>query len=882
MANDNTYSLYLVPQWGDIMLVQWSVRHVLFYAVFLVFVFPLNSAWAVTTTSLRLASPAGYNYTSVNGTAAYSGTEIFLIAARCLNDDTNNCQIISDLFRFNGTQSGTKLIAEGISDLKAATGPTFIPVAPFTVTPEGLFFASYREGLIRYNAGTRSVIQSDPLSIREMKTFRGRALFPRISSSGNWLSAASAAGVVNIKPMVWAPQLLTVANEKLYFFVPLQDFVADSTELWVSDGTEAGTTRITNIPGSVVKAVSIENRLVFASQLGTTVNLWTSDGTLTGTRSHRTFVGSSTFAPHVNVGRTRDLAYWYVGIAGPDTQFATDGFTAWSVASIPFSLNVGGTEYRGQSTFSEESLIERTAPVSGLTDRVVARSTSAPNLLFDPVTQRVVRVNNSLFSTSTKELKNRMVWNLTFPANELSFQENSGVVSIEAEHYDFIIPKNAHTWNEVYPTGRSGYGAMTSGPNIGKSYGPLSLSQSPRIDYQINFKTTGTYFLWLRGSAPSSADNTVHVGLNGIGLNQINPISGFNSSLAWRRIGKDGAVATLTIPTIGVHTLNLWMNEDGLVIDKILLTQSSTYSPSQTGITESPRGDHTTTGVVKQVVKSASASSTLASNTPPSAVVDGNSDTRWVSVMSLEPWLKLDFGVPMYLDDLKITWGTLPIGYLSIESSYDGLKWHALKHLNGTEPTLVQTIRIAGTGRYYRILNQGFGTNVKLDIAEVSAVGQIIAPVETRIDVASTQRNFVDSKGSLWRYDMYYNTGTVSKLTGINIASTTDDSIYLTERLDPEAAPALSYRFAAANGNYTLRLHFAETSATLFAVGKRVFDIKVENVVMIDNLDIFSEAGGNTALIKSLPVTLSDGELNIDFVRQVNDPNIRGIELIPR
>ena len=219
------------------MPVQWSVRRVLFYTVFLVFTFPLNSAWAVTTTSLRLASPGGYNYTGVSNTAAYSGTELFLTASRCLNNDTNNCQLIIDLFSFNGKQSGTKLIAEDISDLKAATNPTFIPVAPFTVTPEGLFFASYREGLIRYNAGTRSVIQSDPLSIREMKTFRGRALFPRISSSGKWLSAASAAGVINIKPMVWVPQLLTVANEKLYFFFQLQDFVADRTEFWVSDGT---------------------------------------------------------------------------------------------------------------------------------------------------------------------------------------------------------------------------------------------------------------------------------------------------------------------------------------------------------------------------------------------------------------------------------------------------------------------------------------------------------------------------------------------------------------------------------------------------------------------------------------------------------------------
>lgn len=136
----------------------------------------------------------------------------------------------------------------------------------------------------------------------------------------------------------------------------------------------------------------------------------------------------------------------------------------------------------------------------------------------------------------SEDLCNRMIWNLSFPVSDFSFQETSGVVSIEAEHYDFVTPKNAHTWNEVYPLGRSGYGTIMSGPNIGESYGPSSLSQRPRIDYRINLQNPGTYFLWIHGSANSAADNTVHVGLNGTGSSQVNPISGFGTTLAWQRM----------------------------------------------------------------------------------------------------------------------------------------------------------------------------------------------------------------------------------------------------------------------------------------------------------------------------------------------------------
>jgi len=49
-----------------------------------------------------------------------------------------------------------------------------------------------------------------------------------------------------------------------------------------------------------------------------------------------------------------------------------------------------------------------------------------------------------------------------------------------------------------------------------------------------------------------------------------------------------GSNVTVNIPSTGIHTLNLWMREDGARIDRILLTTDINFSPSGTGPSESP------------------------------------------------------------------------------------------------------------------------------------------------------------------------------------------------------------------------------------------------------------------------------------------------------
>ena len=47
------------------------------------------------------------------------------------------------------------------------------------------------------------------------------------------------------------------------------------------------------------------------------------------------------------------------------------------------------------------------------------------------------------------------------------------------------------------------------------------------------------------------------------------------------------ARAALVVPSAGVHTINVWMREDGFAMDKIVLSTAANYIPTNLGPAES-------------------------------------------------------------------------------------------------------------------------------------------------------------------------------------------------------------------------------------------------------------------------------------------------------
>jgi hypothetical protein len=121
--------------------------------------------------------------------------------------------------------------------------------------------------------------------------------------------------------------------------------------------------------------------------------------------------------------------------------------------------------------------------------------------------------------------------------------------------------------------------------------------------------------------------------------------------------------------------------------------------------------------------------------------------------------------------------------------------------------------------------------------------------------------------------------------TSNGIAGTGNDAMYQTERSAPADNGSFSYALPVAGGQYQVVLHFAELYWN--AVGQRVFDVKAEGTLVLDNYDIVKKTGANfTATTESFVVNVADGNLDLLFSALaseggVNRPKISAIEVIP-
>jgi hypothetical protein len=170
-------------------------------------------------------------------------------------------------------------------------------------------------------------------------------------------------------------------------------------------------------------------------------------------------------------------------------------------------------------------------------------------------------------------------------------QTEDGLVVIEAENYTSNTPQGDHTW-ELHegPPGFSGIGTMYSLPptdNIGPVDAP---NLSPQLDFTINFNESGTHYLWYRGS--DGGGDSIHAGFNGTLPPTLERIDGGccgtrtdgGQDLVW--VGNindevDGdSRARFEVPRAEEHTLNIWMREGGLILDKIIVTTDPSFTRS--------------------------------------------------------------------------------------------------------------------------------------------------------------------------------------------------------------------------------------------------------------------------------------------------------------
>ncbi|WP_161597203.1 CBM96 family carbohydrate-binding protein [Dyadobacter flavalbus] len=201
----------------------------------------------------------------------------------------------------------------------------------------------------------------------------------------------------------------------------------------------------------------------------------------------------------------------------------------------------------------------------------------------------------------------------------------------------------------------------------------------------------------------------------------------------------------------------------------------------------------------------------------------------------------------------------------------------------------------AATGAFSWVAPQQPGTyeiTVRVSIVNFSELYdqetikvKVLDPVDypvVRINAGG--KAFTASGARLFGADRYYAgiDRTSSVATG-DILNTTDDELYRSGR----CSPSFSYNIPVANGKVNVILHFAEIwygipGKGAGGAGKRQFNVTIENSRKLTNFDIFAAAGGAMrAVQKSIPVTVTDGMLNIDFTSGAADlPRISAIEVV--
>ena len=143
--------------------------------------------------------------------------------------------------------------------------------------------------------------------------------------------------------------------------------------------------------------------------------------------------------------------------------------------------------------------------------------------------------------------------------------------------------------------------------------------------------------------------------------------------------------------------------------------------------------------------------------------------------------------------------------------------------------------------------------------------------------------DYTDTNGNLFVADQAYTTGSFGYVGGRArtfsnpIGDTQDDPLYQDLRLVFNGS--FFYRFDVSSAAaFEVTLHLM--APALSGAGNIVMDVLAEGEVALDNLDIKAQAGGAyRALIKTFTVNVSDGRLDLKFVKVNKAALVCGIEV---
>lgn len=170
-----------------------------------------------------------------------------------------------------------------------------------------------------------------------------------------------------------------------------------------------------------------------------------------------------------------------------------------------------------------------------------------------------------------------------------AFAESGGRVVIEAEHFYDKTARGDKEWIlDTKMNGYSGEGTMYASPDTGANIANGYAENCPEMRYKVKFTKPGRYYFWVRSFGTSDSDS-LHIGLSGREIASGTQTLGSSAGdkYEWVSITNSKSMPYIDIPVEGVYWFNIWMKEDGIRLDKFILTADKNYVPDNSGPAES-------------------------------------------------------------------------------------------------------------------------------------------------------------------------------------------------------------------------------------------------------------------------------------------------------
>ena len=139
------------------------------------------------------------------------------------------------------------------------------------------------------------------------------------------------------------------------------------------------------------------------------------------------------------------------------------------------------------------------------------------------------------------------------------------------------------------------------------------------------------------------------------------------------------------------------------------------------------------------------------------------------------------------------------------------------------------------------------------------------------------EKDYVDQHEVKWLADRGAKGGDITDRPEMTMPLAQRPELYLTERYGMSA-----YEFPVDNGTYCVKLHFAETWGPHTEAGMRVFSVKINGEMKLEDFDIFAQAGGfaRPIVMTCDGIAVTDGKIRIDFIEKVQNTEINAIEIL--